>query len=358
MRSSCHLVAQETAEKPAKRAKFARRLVIDATFALAGSAKYAAASKNGGTEGAIPQRMTLKRIAVGCDLSEGSREALGYAVALARRHEATIDLISVTTVPSAESVYPAKMTKAAENYTRRATELLAQHRAELEQFRERAAAGAVKVSTTIVPGFADRDVAKTASELEADLLVVGTHGRGFWNRLLIGSVAERTARTFEKSVLVTRGDHHQADGGFHRVMVAADLSPQGVTALTRALELAAPKAAIELVHAWHDSLTALSLDPGLSMGAEPLWDELEASIRSELAAMVSKVPDAASHQPPIEIRAVLGATTRALVERAQAFKADLVVVGGHSHRGVARFLLGSTAEAMLRHAPCSVLIAR
>ena len=48
----------------------------------------------------------------------------------------------------------------------------------------------------------------------------------------------------------------------------------------------------------------------------------------------------------------------ALWERAEMIGADLVAVGSHGRRGVSLLLLGSVAEATVRHAPCSVLVAR
>lgn len=48
----------------------------------------------------------------------------------------------------------------------------------------------------------------------------------------------------------------------------------------------------------------------------------------------------------------------AIVQRAETFGADLIVVGSHGRTGVARMLLGSVAERVVRHAHCAVLVAR
>ena len=47
-----------------------------------------------------------------------------------------------------------------------------------------------------------------------------------------------------------------------------------------------------------------------------------------------------------------------IVEAASQWNADLVVVGSHGRKGLARFLMGSVSEGVARHAPCSVLIVR
>jgi nucleotide-binding universal stress UspA family protein len=48
----------------------------------------------------------------------------------------------------------------------------------------------------------------------------------------------------------------------------------------------------------------------------------------------------------------------AILQQATDWKADLMVLGSHGRRGVSRFLLGSVAEAVTSHAPCSVVIVR
>jgi universal stress protein A len=49
-------------------------------------------------------------------------------------------------------------------------------------------------------------------------------------------------------------------------------------------------------------------------------------------------------------------TAQAIIDKAKASKADLVVLGSHGRRGMNRILLGSVAESVLRHAGCAVMI--
>ena len=48
----------------------------------------------------------------------------------------------------------------------------------------------------------------------------------------------------------------------------------------------------------------------------------------------------------------------AIVEAATVWPADLIVIGSHGRTGLDRFLLGSVAESVMRHAPCSVEIVK
>jgi nucleotide-binding universal stress UspA family protein len=47
-----------------------------------------------------------------------------------------------------------------------------------------------------------------------------------------------------------------------------------------------------------------------------------------------------------------------IIDSAAEWHADLIIVGSHGHKGLQRFLLGSVAESVARHAPCSVEIVR
>jgi len=59
-----------------------------------------------------------------------------------------------------------------------------------------------------------------------------------------------------------------------------------------------------------------------------------------------------------EARARLGDPARSIVEVAGEIGADLIVMGTHGRRGVARLFLGSVAEAVLRSAPCTIMVVR
>lgn len=53
-----------------------------------------------------------------------------------------------------------------------------------------------------------------------------------------------------------------------------------------------------------------------------------------------------------------GEVRTTIIDLAASWGADMVVVGSHGHKGLSRLLLGSVAESVVRHAPCSVLVVR
>jgi nucleotide-binding universal stress UspA family protein len=231
---------------------------------------------------------------------------------------------------------------------------LAEDRARLEALRQRLLGQGVEVSHVVIDGMPDAALAASAVELGADLIVVGTHGRTGLRRLLLGSVAEKTVRLAASSVLVARGTPGAAEGGYRRVVVGTDYSPLGDLAVTRALEHAAAGAHVHVMHAWQ--LPTQSAPETAAVVAE-----LRGALAEETQRLgVERLRGWRGARPDVVLVAETSEAPaqEALIERAEALGADLIAVGSHGRRGVRRLLLGSVAESVVRHAPCSVLVAR
>ena len=71
------------------------------------------------------------------------------------------------------------------------------------ELRKRFPGKELDLTTEVLRGFPDRAIIEKASEWKADLIVVGSHGRGFWGRLL-GSVSDGVVHHAPCSVLVVR----------------------------------------------------------------------------------------------------------------------------------------------------------
>lgn len=85
------------------------------------------------------------------------------------------------------------------------TEMTTHFEQMLRAAKERALAhGAPQVETRLLQGVAPEEICSFANREFADLIVVGTHGRGFVGRMLVGSVAEKVVRTASVPVLTAR----------------------------------------------------------------------------------------------------------------------------------------------------------
>jgi nucleotide-binding universal stress UspA family protein len=203
-------------------------------------------------------------------------------------------------------------------------------------------------------------ILEQADEEGADLIVVGSHGKGPAQRFLIGSVSERVARYAPCSVLVVRETARDACVGCRRVIFAVDGSASSEEALDVLAWLPLPgEAELQVVHVVRFSSTVLPppLVPGLNEAV--LMEQYEQESRAtgdRIARHAQDRLDRAGREATTAVR--WGAPVAELVAAAREWNADLLVVGAANHSPLARFFLGSVSAGVLHHAPCSVLVAR
>ncbi len=298
--------------------------------------------------------MALQHILVGVDFSPGSLGAALRAAEVAAAHGARLTLVHAATVPERPEV-PEAMQATADAYLEVLEQRLAGDRDRLAALREELAATGVVVSHVLIDRFADDALVEAATELGADLLVTGSRERGALRRWLLGSVAEAVVRTAPCSVLVARpGD---PDRGFQRLVIGTDFSPMADLAIARALDLAAPDATVDIIHCFRLAFPSDAPDDLPALGPDPttLHAQLSADVHARGQAILER-----HARPGIVARFSLidDSPRHGLCDAAEQQQADLVVVGSHGRRGLRRALLGSSAEAVVRHAPCSVLVVR
>jgi nucleotide-binding universal stress UspA family protein len=144
--------------------------------------------------------MTLPRtILVPTDFSEQADHALDYAVELATQFGATVHLIHAIAVPAmgVHEIGVAYNAMAMESLTKIAQNALDDRKA---RYRERIALASARCEV----GDARDVIDRTAADLKADLIVMGTHGRRGLRRFFLGSVAETVVRSAPCPVLTVR----------------------------------------------------------------------------------------------------------------------------------------------------------
>ena len=199
----------------------------------------------------------------------------------------------------------------------------------------------------------DEILAGTALEHAAELIVVGTHGHTGIARFLMGSVASSTIRHAPCDVLVVRG--RSAKAAFERPLVATDFTPAASKAISHATWVCAPGTAIDALHAWH--LPTGSWGATLLGQARFPWSEVRDAVVTSATARADRlVAEHAALGTAVRVALVQGPPTHAITHAAEDGHHGLIVVGSHGHCGVRRWLLGSVADATVRHASCSVLV--
>lgn len=139
-----------------------------------------------------------RNILVPIDFSENAEHALDYAVALAGKLDAKIHLLNVLVLlPLGPELAIAMSSSQVDELTKGSQEALDRLVA--------ARSGKAAFGPTLQKSGDTRSlIDATATELGADLIVMGTHGRRGVSRLLLGSVAESVARTAPCPVLLVR----------------------------------------------------------------------------------------------------------------------------------------------------------
>lgn len=89
------------------------------------------------------------------------------------------------------------------------------------------------------------------------------------------------------------------------------------------------------------------------------FPQLETALLSEIKTRLEKcTTQNAKSTVAVNLRVVMGDAWWEICREAERESADLIVMGSHGHTSVAALALGSVAERVVRHAPCSVLVIR
>jgi nucleotide-binding universal stress UspA family protein len=278
----------------------------------------------------------VNRILVALDGSSESEQILGEVSRIGSRRT-SVDLLHVLSSPHHEIPNAgAELEDVAEDYLRRAAGRISDR----------------TVRTYLWRGDPELEIPHAAEALHADLIAMTTHARRGLSSLLMGSVAQAVARLSALPILMTRPGLETPDRPLQRIMVPVDGTEQSAAICTVVRDLAAESGA-EVV--FFQAVTPLLVvDPvtGFTpLGVpEPLPDPTGGL--EKLALQFSR--------EGIPARAVVahGAAADQILQQARKMDADLIAMSTSARRGLSRLVLGSVAEAVVRHMDRPVLLHR
>lgn len=275
--------------------------------------------------------MTASSILVPTDLSDFSRPALRWASLLQPRLDARLTLLYANQPWVSFDVIEGPATLLMQN----SPEFKRTLADEVRDYVDRNLKGlAGEADVRVVDKEPAQAILETAEAIDADLIVMGTHGRTGWRRALIGSVAEKVVRHSQRPVLcippTTEDTEHPS--------IAKILCPVNFTSVARvALEEAASLAGI--------------------FGAELLvvhvTDEIEAGVTGDFDAWIA--PHV--HHRRLDSRVISGGNAaEETIRLAHETGADLIVIGARHKRFRDDTVIGATSEWIIRSAKRPVLV--
>ena len=198
-------------------------------------------------------------------------------------------------------------------------------------------------------------ILQCAASLPANLIVMGTHGRGGFERLLLGSVAEKVLRKASCPVLTVPPPAHATSKlPFKRLLCPIDFSESSIAALRFASSIAQESAAhLMLLHVFDWPTDDELLFEALSQ--PELRKEIEARAQRQLEALI---PADARLWSDTSTRIDYGKPYRRILEIAEGSEVDLIVMGVRGRNALDMMLFGSTANHVVRRASSPVLTLR
>jgi nucleotide-binding universal stress UspA family protein len=214
-------------------------------------------------------------------------------------------------------------------------------------------------------GDAATEILAQARNMDADLLVIGTHGRSGFDRLVLGSVTEKVLRRAACPVLSVPprapGASPSAAISFKRILCPVDFSDSSMNALRYATSLGQEAAAhLTLLH-------VMEYDP---RQAPELYDTLVSDARLTIAEsrersqaisrerLDTALSDEARTYCSVDTIVADGKPYREILRVADERHADLIVIGVRGRSPMDLMLFGSTTQHVVRLARCPVLTLR
>jgi nucleotide-binding universal stress UspA family protein len=297
-------------------------------------------------------RRGLRNVLVPIDFSAPSLEAIEAALPLIKHFGADLHLVHVF-----EPDYPASSMVAiplvvpelevGQRVRRRLRDVAADYSVPLRSENIRA-----------IKGRPFEEICRLAQEIDIDLIVIATRGNTGLRHLVLGSTAERVVRYSPCPVLVVRGSDSKKKPGrqlatFRKILVPVDFSDCLTKGLDHAKALAREfKAKLILLHSIALQYYVAS-DEYARYDLPLLLEQTEKVAKQQMRDLVQQTN---WNGIEVETSIEIGHAGQQICAEASDRKADLIAISTHGRTGLEHVLLGSTAEYVVRHASCPVLV--
>ena len=276
----------------------------------------------------------FKRILTPVDLGHSSIAPLHYTALLARQYDAQVTLLYADELAAQFATFDAARIEATGEPEAEAKKI----EQSLRDFTLAQAPGLDSPAIVVKPDHPVNAIVRTAREIDADLIVMGTHGRRGWRRALVGSVADGVVRAASQPVLVVPEWH---DGRKHPEQIARIVCPVNFTEAARD----AVTCAASLANNFNAELILVHVvETGAEADAPEMREFLLNWLSSDIHARCS-------------LRALVlrGGPAERVLDCIEDVGADLLVIGAQVKWLRTVSVIGTTSERLLRFSPVPVL---
>lgn len=287
------------------------------------------------------KKTDLTRILVAYDFSKNYKYALVYALTLAKNYNSEIHLLHITE----------KENEDIEKLTAKLKEALPSDSLSIPG----------NIKHVVIEGKASEEILNYAGKHKIDLICVDTREASFspaifssTSSLLFGSTTDRLLRKSSCPILVVRPftfEKEKVKSEGLKVLVATDGSSFA-------------DAAIDYAANWYwpantEFRVINIIEPLSSLGPPTTHYKMASELLSASEDLVLKAALKLRNKNwKVSNHVRGGFAAEEIINEAKEWEADLIIVGTHGRKGVSRFLLGSVAESVAAHAPCSVTVVK
>ena len=205
----------------------------------------------------------------------------------------------------------------------------------------------IEVVTLLALGSVVNDILNIATEVEANLIVMGISRHDEISDFVVGTTVERVVQHGRVPTLIVKT---MAGPHYSNLSVSTDFSDCSIIALHAAVDLF-PAAKITLLHAYQVRLETLRGRDG------PAGDR-QAEIAFEMEAFLDKVNLPRDVRGQLDINVDYGDVCSVAADHARESGTDLAVVGTQGRSGLVADIMGSTARALTSRLDCDILLVR
>ena len=216
------------------------------------------------------------------------------------------------------------------------------------------------VSCSVEKGKPEDVIIERAAADKSILIAMASHGRSGLNRFLLGSVAEKVLRGTANPLLLIRATSENTtagDASFDSVVVPLDGSDLAERVLPTVVEMAKRfDVGVKLFRAYHIPYSAYGDGWAVAEGI----DELLTTVRDEAEDYLNKKAEELKKLGVAKVACITkeGFAADEIIKLGRSSADSLIAMGSHGRSGMKRWVMGSVAEAVVRHSAVPVLVVR